>query len=59
MVAEMLPTASDLEDLASFPFVTSAVLSDLEAELPSFVAQADEIDPTFAISGGRITILQL
>ena len=28
-IAERLLTASDMDDLASFPFVTSAVLSDL------------------------------
>ena len=56
-VAEMLPTASDVDDVASFPFVTSAVLSDLKAKLPSHVAKADGIDPTFAISGGGKTSL--
>ena len=45
-VAEMLPTASDVDDLASFPFVTSAVLSNLKAELP-YAARADGIDPSF------------
>ena len=39
-VAEMLPTASDVDGLGSFPFVTSTVLSDLKAELPSYVAKA-------------------
>ena len=52
-VAEILPTASHMDDLASFPFVTSAVLSDLKAELPSYVAKADGFDSTFAVSGGR------
>ena len=46
-VAEMLPTASDVDDLAFFPFGTSAVLSNLKAELPSYAAKADGIDTSF------------
>ena len=46
----MLPTVLDVDDVASFPFVTSAVLSNLEVELSSYAAKADRIDPTFAVS---------
>ena len=46
-VAEILATASDVDDLASFPFVTSVLLSDLKAELPSYAAKADGIDSSF------------
>ena len=46
-VAEMLPTTSDVNELSSFPFVTSMMLSDLKAELPSYVAKADGVDPSF------------
>ena len=46
-VAEMLPTASDVDKLSSFPFVTSTILSNLKAELPSYVAKADGVNPNF------------
>ncbi len=46
-VAEMLPTASDVDQLSSFPFVTSMMISNLKAELPSYVAKADGVDPSF------------
>ena len=58
-VAEMLAIASDVDDLASFPFVTSTVLSNLKIELPSYVVKADGIDPNFGFSGSGKTVLQL
>lgn len=44
-VIEMLPTASDVDQLSAFPFLTSMVLSNLKAELPTYVAKADGVDP--------------
>ena len=35
--AEMLSTPLEVDDLVSFPFATSAVLSHLEVELPSYI----------------------
>lgn len=46
-IVEMLPTASDVDQLSAFPFVTSMVLSNLNAELPTYVAKADGVDPSF------------
>ena len=46
-VAQMLPAASDVNDLSSFPFVTSTMLLNLKAELPSYIAKADGVDPSF------------
>ena len=43
-VVETLSTATDVHDLVSYPFLSSAVLSDLKADLPSYVTKADEID---------------
>ena len=46
-VAETLPNASAVDELSSFPFVTTTMLSNFKAELPSYIAKADGIDPTF------------
>ena len=44
-VAEMLPTASNVDELSYFPL--STMLSNLKAELPSYVAKVDGVDPSF------------
>ena len=43
-VTEMLPVASDVDQLSSFPFVSSSMLASLKAELPAYIAKADGID---------------
>ena len=48
-VIEMLPTASDVDQLSAFSFLTSMVLSNLKAELPTYVAKADGVDPNLPL----------
>ena len=43
-VAEMLPTAIDIDKLSIFPFVTITMLANLKVELPSYVAKAVGVD---------------
>ena len=43
-VAEMLPTAIDVDKLSNFPFVTITMLANLKVELLSYVAKAVGVD---------------
>ena len=40
---------SDVDQLTSFPFVTTMMLPDLKAELPSYVAKAEGIDSGYCV----------
>ena len=42
-VAELKPTATDIDALSSFPFLQSQTISDLKSELPQYLAAAEDV----------------
>ena len=48
-VTEMQPVVSDVDQLSSFPFISSTVLDDLKAELPAYIAKADSVDSKYCV----------
>lgn len=47
-VAEMMPTATDVNVLSSFPYVTDTMLDHLKSELPAYVARVANIGPEYS-----------
>ena len=44
---ELKPTATDIESLKLFPFFDASFISQLKAELPAYVAAAEDVSPGF------------
>ena len=56
----MQPVVSDVDQLSSFPFISSTVLDDLKTELPAYIAKADSVDSKYCsvfYDAGKVTQL--
>ena len=42
---ELKPTATDIESLKLFPFIDATLMDQLRAELPAYLAAADDVTP--------------